>query len=265
MERYRQSNLAFRTPVLYLRPSESHRIQLTSLFVTPFPRHLQLALTLQRKWEGSKDKYTSRLAAIKFGPKSSSSVARPVTSDSSKSRSNVPPPPLHASASVSERPREVKIQKKLVLQESDSEEEEFGGAVKKQKTSYHSAAALPPSRPQTTTAPVRQPEKVNPYSSLVLEIDKDMDDKEALRVTLEAAWQFLSDLDNYSIFSTAVRSSCVVSHSLIDIARNRTIIVLHPLLCTLLFFNFFCSDDVIIIATCQLHICSFSPVCSLHT
>jgi hypothetical protein len=227
--------------VLYLRPSESHWIQLTILFIPPFPIHLQLALNLQRKWEGSKDKYASRLAAIISGPKSSSSLARPVSSDSTKSRSNVPPPPIpvSASASVSERPREVKIQKKLVIQESDSEEEEFGGAVKKQKTSYHSASTLPPSRPQTAPAPVRVPEKVSPYSSLVLEIDKDMDDKEALRVTLEAAWQFLSDSDKDNIFATAVRSSYVMSHSLIDIARICTIITLHALLCILPSFNIF--------------------------
>jgi hypothetical protein len=225
---------------LYLGPLQSHWIQLTILFIQPFPFHLQLALNLQRKWEGSKDKYASRLAAIISGPKSSSSIARPVTSDSSKSRPNVPPPPLlvSASASVSERPREVKIPKKLVIQESDSEEEEFGGAVKKQKTSYNSASALPPSRPQTAPATARLPEKVSPYSSLVLEIDKEMDDKEALRVTLEAAWQFLSDSDKDNIFATAVRSS-VMSHSLIDIARNRTIIILHALLCTLPSFHIF--------------------------
>jgi hypothetical protein len=162
--------------------------------------------------------------------------------------------------SVSERPREVKIHKKLVIQESDSEEEEFGGAVKKQKTSYHSAATMPPSRPHPVLVPVppRSPVKVSPYSSLVLEIDKDMDDKEALRVTLEAAWQFISDSDKDNIFATAVQSSSFMRHSLLDIELNRNNVVTFRLLCVSAFFRCLHSDDVNIIPTCQLHICSLS-------
>ena len=162
--------------------------------------------------------------------------------------------------SVSERPREVKIHKKLVIQESDSEEEEFGGAVKKQKTSYHSAATMPPSRP--LPVPPRSPVKVSPYSSLVLEIDKDMDDKEALRVTLEAAWQFISDSDKDNIFATAVQSSSFMRHSLLDIEFNRITVVKFRLLCVSAFFRCLHSDDVNIIPTCLL---SFSPANALHT
>lgn len=183
-----------------------------------------------KRWDEVKGKYASKLASITTGTSTSTSTFKNTNSNNggsgngngngngnkdeqyqnhSSTSTSASAKDLHVSKALErpERAREAKITKKLLIQESDSEEEEFGAVPKKRKIAtspvYASSGSARPK--PIESAPVTVPVPQAPSGPILsVQLDKDMDDKTALSVVLQAAWEYLSVADVDSTFAVAV-------------------------------------------------------------
>lgn len=188
-----------------------------------------MANTLKKKWTTKKEFYSNKLAAIVTGhvPLSSSSISQSTQEHSLPARDRLAKSARKSMVDDSEDDdgpdyagphEEVTEDDNEGDSKDDDEEEEFGGALKKKKVSSRiiSSPALKPAPlpvpdmelepdPEPDLDPDPEPDLLLPEKpSLILHLNSQMDDKEALLAALEAAWQYLSENDSGNVFTVAV-------------------------------------------------------------